>query len=241
MLHLVGERRRGIRWYVREALRSLIAHSAGIEYLLDWDPASNPGNWMWLSCSAFFAQYCEQITACICLTLMYITPQDRVYGLVSWPSKTDKHGLLVRKYVPELAKFPDKVHALEHSQPALTNSANSQYIYEPHKAPKSVQETSGCIIGQDYPAPCLDEHHEKDRCIARLKVAYAAGLHGDHPSVLDGTAADTLKAKFRETNGQDEDDEEDSKPASGHSRKRSNGQVVSGPMDGFVRKAKVKK
>ena len=43
------------------------------EWLIDWDPASNvsddsydeslltaqPGNWMWLSCSAFFSQYCE--------------------------------------------------------------------------------------------------------------------------------------------------------------------------------------
>lgn len=43
------------------------------EFLIDWDPASNvsrprlqvnraecqPGNWMWLSCSAFFSQYCQ--------------------------------------------------------------------------------------------------------------------------------------------------------------------------------------
>lgn len=27
------------------------------EYLLDWDPASNAGNWMWLSASAFFSQF----------------------------------------------------------------------------------------------------------------------------------------------------------------------------------------
>lgn len=27
------------------------------ELLLDWDPACNAANWMWLSCSAFFSQY----------------------------------------------------------------------------------------------------------------------------------------------------------------------------------------
>lgn len=38
-------------------------------------------------------------------------PADRVYGLESWPMKTDKSGALVRKYCPELKDFPDKVSA----------------------------------------------------------------------------------------------------------------------------------
>jgi hypothetical protein len=38
-------------------------------------------------------------------------PADRVYGLESWPMKTDKSGALVRKYCPELKDFPDKVGA----------------------------------------------------------------------------------------------------------------------------------
>lgn len=60
------------------------------EYLLDWDPNSNAGNWMWLSCSAFFSQF------------------FRVYGATSFPVKYDKGGSLVRKYCPELKDFPDK-------------------------------------------------------------------------------------------------------------------------------------
>ncbi|EIW67847.1 hypothetical protein TREMEDRAFT_21150, partial [Tremella mesenterica DSM 1558] len=120
------------------------------EWLIDWDPASNPGNWMWLSCSAFFSQY------------------YRVYGLVSWPQKTDKTGALVRKYCPELEKFPDK------------------YIYAPHTAPLSVQEAAGCVIGQDYPLPILDERAEKDRCLARIKNAYQLGFRGADPEVLSG-------------------------------------------------------
>ncbi|CEL59601.1 Cryptochrome-2 OS=Gallus gallus GN=CRY2 PE=2 SV=2 [Rhizoctonia solani AG-1 IB] len=122
------------------------------EYLIDWDPASNYGNWMWLSCSAFFSQFM------------------RVYGVATWPSKFDKTGALVRKYIPELQNFPN------------------QYIYEPWLAPKSVQKEAGCIIGKDYPSPMLDEKEEKGRNIERMKAAYQAGLYGDSPKVLDGTA-----------------------------------------------------
>lgn len=59
-------------------------------YLLDRDPASNAGNWMWLSCSCFFSQY------------------FRNYGMTTFPAKYDKTGKLVRKYVPELKDYPDK-------------------------------------------------------------------------------------------------------------------------------------
>ena len=45
----------------------------------------------------------------------------------------------------------------------------------------------------------LDEHAEKDRCIARLKNAYALGLHGDDPSVLDGSAEGRLRQEHRDT------------------------------------------
>jgi hypothetical protein len=55
---------------------------------------------------------------------------------------------------PELAKFDDK------------------YIYSPHLAPMEAQKKAGCIIGQDYPAPILDEKEEKSNCIARCKAAF---------------------------------------------------------------------
>lgn len=60
------------------------------EYLLDWDPASNAGNWMWLSASAFFSQF------------------FRVMGPASFPAKYDKDGYLVRKFCPELKDFPNR-------------------------------------------------------------------------------------------------------------------------------------
>ncbi|SNX85496.1 related to Deoxyribodipyrimidine photolyase [Melanopsichium pennsylvanicum] len=129
------------------------------EYLIDWDPCSNPGNWMWLSCSAFFTQY------------------FRLYGLASFPAKYDKSGALVRKYCPELAKFPDK------------------YIYEPYNAPMEVQKKAGCIIGQDYPFPMLDEKETKGENMQRMKMCYQANLHGDSKEVLDGTAEAMMRRK----------------------------------------------
>ncbi|KAG8681518.1 hypothetical protein FRC11_001019, partial [Ceratobasidium sp. 423] len=133
------------------AIQHILIQHWQTEYLIDWDPASNYGNWMWLSCSAFFTQFL------------------RVYGVATWPSKFDKTGALVRKYIPELQKFPD------------------QYIYEPWLAPKSVQKEAGCIIGKDYPAPMLDENEEKSRNIDKMKAAYNAGLYGNAPEVLAGT------------------------------------------------------
>ncbi|KAF9459758.1 FAD binding domain of DNA photolyase-domain-containing protein [Collybia nuda] len=132
------------------------------EYLLDWDPCANPGNWMWLSASAFYHMY------------------YRVYGVQSFPKKYDKTGKLVRKFCPELSKFPD------------------QFIYAPHLAPLEVQLSAGCVIGQDYPMPMLDDVAEKKRCMTRLKVAYALGLYGSDGAVLDGTADSLLKEGYRQ-------------------------------------------
>lgn len=110
-----------------------------------------------------------------------------------------------------------------------------QYIYEPHLAPIAIQEKAKCIIGKDYPFPMLDEKREKERCIARLKVAYGVGLHGNAPEVLDGRAVGILKEKFKQAMGKEEEDEGNGGSVSQVGGKR---QMTSGPMDAFVKKAK---
>ena len=60
-------------------------------YLLDSDWALNNANWQWLSCSNFFYQY------------------FRCYSPIAFGKKTDKNGDYIRKYLPQLAKFPAKV------------------------------------------------------------------------------------------------------------------------------------
>ncbi len=58
--------------------------------LLDADWALNNANWMWLSASAFFHQY------------------FRVYSPVAFGKATDPTGAYIRKYLPALARMPDK-------------------------------------------------------------------------------------------------------------------------------------
>ncbi|KAJ6161087.1 hypothetical protein N7470_004483 [Penicillium chermesinum] len=60
------------------------------ELLIDHETACNIGNWMWLSCTAFFAQF------------------YRCYSPVAFGKKWDPEGDFVRRYCPELSKFDKK-------------------------------------------------------------------------------------------------------------------------------------
>lgn len=106
------------------------------DYLLDYDWSLNAGNWMWLSASAFFYKY------------------FRVYSPVAFGKKTDKEGLYIRKYVPELKKYP------------------TAFIYEPWKAPKSIQNTAGCIIGEGYPHRIVDHEKIHKENMQKMSSAY---------------------------------------------------------------------
>ncbi|CAM9296325.1 unnamed protein product, partial [Phaeothamnion confervicola] len=110
--------------------------------LLDADWSLNSANWMWLSCSAFFYQF------------------FRVYSPVAFGKKTDPKGTYIRRYLPQLAKYPDK------------------YIYEPWTAPLSVQRGAKCVIGRDYPAPVVDHKAVSKENMSRMKAAYDAYKSG---------------------------------------------------------------
>ncbi|KAG8434639.1 hypothetical protein GDO86_012849 [Hymenochirus boettgeri] len=79
----------------------------------------------------------------------------RVYSPVAFGKKTDKNGEYIKKYLPFLKKFP------------------AEYIYEPWKAPRSLQERAGCIIGKDYPKPIVEHEVVRKKNIQRMKAAYA--------------------------------------------------------------------
>ncbi|XP_028838110.1 cryptochrome-2-like isoform X2 [Denticeps clupeoides] len=79
----------------------------------------------------------------------------RVYSPVAFGKKTDKNGDYIKKYLPILKKFP------------------AEYIYEPWKAPRSVQERAGCIVGKDYPRPIVEHEAVSKKNILRMKAAYA--------------------------------------------------------------------
>ncbi|XP_018586695.2 cryptochrome circadian regulator 5 [Scleropages formosus] len=79
----------------------------------------------------------------------------RVYSPVAFGKKTDKNGDYIRKYLPILKKFP------------------AEYIYEPWKSPRSLQERAGCIVGKDYPKPIVEHEVISKKNIQRMKMAYA--------------------------------------------------------------------
>ncbi|XP_073827020.1 (6-4)-photolyase [Musca autumnalis] len=106
------------------------------ELLLDQDWALNAGNWMWLSASAFFHQY------------------FRVYSPVAFGKKTDPTGSYIRKYVPELAKYP------------------AGAIYEPWKVSLADQRKYGCVIGTDYPHRIVNHDVVHKENIKRMSAAY---------------------------------------------------------------------
>ena len=105
--------------------------------LLDADYALNGFNWLWLSCSGFFYQY------------------FRCYSPVAFQKKNDPSGQYIRKYLPVLAKLPDK------------------YIYEPWKAPIAVQKTAGIQVGVDYPKPIVDHTPVSKENMSKMAAAYA--------------------------------------------------------------------
>lgn len=130
------------------------------EWLLDHEPACNAGNWQWVSCTAFFAQY------------------FRCYSPVSFGQKWDKDGAFVRRWVPELAQL-DARYIYEPWKAPLQDQKRA-----------GVRVTGDGLSGRDegtYPKPMFDFAERRAVCIEAMKKAYAVGLHGDDVRVLDGT------------------------------------------------------
>lgn len=78
----------------------------------------------------------------------------RCYSPVAFQNKNDPNGAYIRKYLPELRNLPAK------------------YIYEPWKAPISIQNQAGVQIGKDYPRPIVDHAIESKENMSKMKMAY---------------------------------------------------------------------
>jgi deoxyribodipyrimidine photo-lyase len=89
--------------------------------LLDYDQAANIGGWQWSASVGTDAQ-----------------PWFRIFNPVSQSEKFDPAGKFIRRYLPELAKVPDK------------------YIHAPWNMPAEVQTACGVVVGRDYPPPIVD-------------------------------------------------------------------------------------
>ena len=45
----------------------------------------------------------------------------------------------------------------------------NEYVFEPWKAPQSVQKAAACLVGKDYPLPLADHREQRRVCVQRLK------------------------------------------------------------------------
>ncbi|KAJ3019157.1 UNVERIFIED_CONTAM: (6-4)DNA photolyase [Siphonaria sp. JEL0065] len=86
----------------------------------------------------------------------YFHQYFRVYGPVSFAKKYDASGTYVKYWLPVLKKMPD------------------QYVYEPWKAPMSVQIKAGCVVGRDYPERIVVHEQVSKELIGRMADAYKA-------------------------------------------------------------------
>jgi deoxyribodipyrimidine photo-lyase len=62
----------------------------------------------------------------------------RIYNPTKQAFDQDPHGIFIRRWLPELAGVPDA------------------YLHEPWTQPAGVQQSAGCRIGRDYPAPIVN-------------------------------------------------------------------------------------
>jgi deoxyribodipyrimidine photo-lyase len=101
---------------------------------VDADLASNSASWQWIAgCGADAAPY------------------FRVFNAVTQSEKFDAEGEYLRRYLPELAKLPDK------------------YIHAPFMAPDLVLRAAGVNLDGNYPRPVVDLKHSRELALAAFK------------------------------------------------------------------------
>ncbi|KAF2845894.1 hypothetical protein T440DRAFT_255997 [Plenodomus tracheiphilus IPT5] len=130
--------------------------------LIDHEAACNIGNWQWLSCTAFFAQF------------------FRCYSPIAFPQKWDKNGEFVRKYVPELAKY-DRKYIYEPWKAPIAD----QKKWGCQIKGDGLSAVDG--VAKTYPRPMFDFSTRRNICLDGMKNAYHVGLYGNDPKVIDGS------------------------------------------------------
>jgi deoxyribodipyrimidine photo-lyase len=103
--------------------------------LVDADLASNSASWQWIAGSGADA-----------------APFFRIFNPQKQGETFDPDGAYVRKWVPEIAKLPDK------------------FLHAPATAPREVLAKAGITLGKNYPAPMVDHAEARDAALAAFKT-----------------------------------------------------------------------
>ena len=111
------------------------------EKLIDFDLAANSGGWQWAASVGCDAQ-----------------PWFRIFNPVTQSGRFDAQGTFIRRYLPELARVPEK------------------FIHAPWTMPAAEQQRAGCVIGRDYPLPVVDHAVQRAQALALFRQASPPAL-----------------------------------------------------------------
>ncbi|APH74441.1 deoxyribodipyrimidine photolyase [Aquibium oceanicum] len=103
--------------------------------LVDADPANNPASWQWVAGSGADA-----------------APYFRIFNPVLQGERFDPGGDYVRRWVPEIAKLPDR------------------FVQKPWEASAAVLKDAGVTLGETYPSPIVDHHAARDRAMEAYRA-----------------------------------------------------------------------
>jgi deoxyribodipyrimidine photo-lyase len=107
-------------------------------HLNDFDLAANNGGWQWAASTGCDAQ-----------------PYFRIFNPVSQSERFDPQGKFIRRYVPQLAKLPDKA------------------IHAPWLARPVDLDAAGVVLGRSYPHPVVDHDAARRETLERYSVVKA--------------------------------------------------------------------
>lgn len=110
------------------------------EHLNDYDLSANNGGWQWAASTGCDAQ-----------------PWFRIFNPVTQSQRFDPEGKFIRRYVPELARLPDK------------------HIHFPAAMKPLELQACGVQLGQDYPHPVVDHASARQRTLMRFHFLKPGG------------------------------------------------------------------
>jgi len=103
--------------------------------LVDADLANNSMGWQWSAGSGADA-----------------APYFRIFNPWTQSKRFDPQGRYIRRWLPELARLPDRD------------------IHAPHSAAAAILSDAGLRIGRDYPAPVIDYKTSREEALAAARV-----------------------------------------------------------------------
>ena len=110
------------------------------EHLNDFDLSANNGGWQWVASSGCDAQ-----------------PYFRIFNPISQSEKFDPQGKFIRRYLPQLARLPERA------------------LHAPWTASPIELEAAGVRLGDNYPRPVVAHDQARAATLARYGVVRKPG------------------------------------------------------------------